>query len=104
MLAALLTTLLSRKFPNVPKWVLKVVARALPQFVDLGKEVATYQGYETRMAMALDGVEQILDDSFDDVPYWSDLNESDRDDILETVANVVLIVGRLVQARMGGAQ
>lgn len=84
-------------FPKAPGWLGGLIATAIPavhQLVLRLKQKQDMKGDEKR-TFVVSEVKEILDDAFDDVPEWRELDEAARDRILGGLAELSLWVSNL---------
>ena len=96
MIDLLLAPLFSFLFPRALAWVAQLVAAALPVVVDLVEELDTAKdrpGAE-RFQFVVAEVASMLDDSLDEIPEWSNLDEGQRDRILGGLVELCLFIHR----------
>ncbi len=96
MIDLLIAPLFSFLFPRAPAWVAQLVAAALPAVVELVEELDTAKDRPgpARFAFVVSEVSELLDESLDEIPEWSNLDEAQRDRILGGLVELCLFIHR----------
>jgi len=94
LIQSLISSLVSLLFPKAPQWVGSFITALVPAIIDLVEELQDHdelEGSEKR-TFVIKEVAELLDDSFDDIPNWTDLDESKRDRILGGLTELALFI------------
>lgn len=89
-IAWLVEPLLKWLFPKAPAWVPSLIARLLPEIVDLVQTVI--QDDSISPVLTIEAVREILDESLDVIPGWADLEEGRRDLVLAGLTELALFL------------
>lgn len=88
-------------FPQAAPWVRAFIAALVPALVELGEKVVALvkaKGTDPGPPM-IKATAKLLDDAFDEIPEWRDLDEDERDAIIGGLSSLALF---LVSLGRGG--
>ena len=95
MLTTIIITAL-RLVPGIPGWVPPLVGAIVPAAIQIVKDLeASPVKSSDKFSLAVAELALVLDASFDAVPAWADLKESQRDVIIAGLVELALFASRM---------
>ena len=96
LIQTLISSLVALLFPKAPSWVGSFLTALVPAIIDLVEELQDHDEMDgsQKRKFVIHEVAELLDDTFDDIPHWADLEEEKRDRILGGLTELALFIDR----------
>ena len=97
LFAQIITGVMRLVFPKAPAWVAQLISLAVPASIEMVRELNDLKAEgKVKFDMAVSEIADLLDDSFDDLPEWSELTEEQRDRIIGGLVELAVFLEGLV--------
>jgi hypothetical protein len=97
LFAQIITGVMRLVFPQAPAWVAQLLSLAVPATIEMVRELNDLKAEgKVKFDMAVTEIADLLDDSFDDLPEWSELSEEQRDRIIGGLVELAVFLEGLV--------